>query len=140
MERRVRKIHYLVGYLQKEALLYLYVGAGIMLLMRVMHIYPSFEEFRSFMMYPSMVSLLTLRIACVIFYTSEKYDEYMKAGSLGRGIRIPDPDTFFYSTMIQDISVVRKIAGYCYAISKVLVFCSFGAILVFGFFIIFTKQ
>ena len=57
--------------------------------------------------------------AAEIFYTEEKYNEYMKGHVIGRSWRLKPLEPYFYPTMIGDIGITRKTAGYVYAISQI---------------------
>ena len=75
--------------------------------------------------------------AAEIFYTEEKYNEYMKGHVNGRSWRLKPLEPYFYPTMIGDIGITRKIAGYVYAISQIfsiaLSFLAVCVLTVFGF-------
>ena len=74
--------------------------------------------------------------AAEIFYTEEKYNEYMKGHVIGRSWRLKPLEPYFYPTMIGDIGITRKVAGYVYAISQIY---SIGLFSMFVFIFAFIK-
>ncbi|MHB0991879.1 MAG: hypothetical protein ACYC0M_11450 [Burkholderiales bacterium] len=66
------------------------------------------------------------------FYTLDIFNEYMERRARGsKNWRLQPLEPLFYPTMISNISISRKIAGYMYALSQILI-VTFMATLVFA--------
>ena len=78
-------------------------------------------------------------ISILVFYTTKKHDEYLlkDTGMIMGTILVFD--YHFYPTITEDIVIKRKIAGYAYAISKIILFTVLGAKLCFVFTGIFIR-
>ncbi len=141
----MKTIHRFVGYLQQDIGVLFWLGAGIAHILKVINIFPvhdlnEMSKWNSTLVIAiCIISFASIEIACVIFYTTEKYNEYTKGMMRGKGPLIPGPDVYFYPTMIGDIGFKRKIAGYVYAISKIAFYSIMGAILYLGIRTIFKK-
>ena len=60
--------------------------------------------------------------AAMIFYSPNKFDEYIKGYVAGfRSWRLKPLEPLFYPTMISNISISRKISGYVYASSQIFI-------------------
>ena len=141
----MKNIHRFVGCLQQSIGGLFLIGAYTAHILKVINIFPvhnlnEMSKWNSTLVIAiCAISFASIDKACEIFYTTEKYNEYTNGMMYGKGLRVPSPDLNFYPTMIGDIGFKRKIAGYVYAISKI-VFCSIlGAILYLGIRSIFKK-
>lgn len=67
-----------------------------------------------------------------IFYGFEKYLGFLvkEHGTNMHVTLVNDP--YFYPTIIQDIGVVKKISGYIYAFTKIMIFAILGITLFLG--------
>ena len=60
--------------------------------------------------------------AARFFYTTDIFDEYMEGYARGsKNWRLQPLEPLFYPTMTSNISISRKIAGYVYALSQILI-------------------
>ena len=68
--------------------------------------------------------------AARLFYSIETFDKHMKNYSAGfRSWRLAPLEPLFYSTMVSNIGIFRKIAGYVYVVSHILLFSSVVALI-----------
>ena len=121
-------VHRLIGYLQWDFRILLCLGACIEIALRYQfRIDPLSSLSMNWLAALCVIPIPLVLISVSIFYMPEKYNEYIKPTWGGRGLAIPQPDRYFYSTMVQDIGAKRKFAGYIYAISKIIFFLTLGA-------------
>ncbi len=124
----MRTIHRLIGYSQESFTALLATGAYIELIAKFMFQQdPMGSLSKNSLFILLVIPIPIIRISVSIFYTPERYAEYIKPTWGGRGIAIPHPDKYFFSTISESISVKRRIAGYVYAMSKIIFFVSVGA-------------
>ncbi len=91
------------------------------------------QHIKFLFIFTTIFTMLGLQ-AAEIFYTEEKYNEYRKGHVNGRSWRLKPLEPYFYPTMVSDIGITRKIAGYVYALSQIYsigVFSMFVLIFVF---------
>jgi hypothetical protein len=132
----VKTISLIIGYLQKNFIILLCIGAGIEIILRYfLKIDPLVSLSKNTLAALGGIPMLLIMFSVGIFYTQEKLSEYIKPTWGGKGLAIPQPDKYFNMTIAQDIGIKRKIAGYIYAISKIHLFIFLGA----EFFIAFTR-
>jgi hypothetical protein len=132
----IRVVHRLMGYLQGSLGRTFLIGVCVMHLLRATNIYQSNIASKYFIFFA--IPIFIISKACEIYYTPENYRKYGGEG-MGIGLSVPNPDPHFYSTMMSDIGFKRKIAGYVYAVSKVMFMAGSGAIIYLGVRGIFNK-
>ena len=64
---------------------------------------------------------VSFSLAARFFYTTDIFNQYMKSYAPGpKNWRLQPLEPLFYPTMISNISISRKIAGYVYVLSQIL--------------------
>ncbi len=121
---RMNKIHKIVGLaLQNCAGIGIYSGLVIGFLIHYFA-YTKFVLISHVNIFIAAIFILGFSSmpAAKIFYTTDKFDEYIKGRVSGpKSWRLEPLEPLFYPTMISNISISRKIAGYAYALSQILI-------------------
>jgi hypothetical protein len=132
MNSAMRITQRFIGYLQYSCIAIFLFGACIAIAFRLVH-QPDFTMSMnknlmiSLVFFPSLIYYISI----LIFYTAKKHDEYLQNDCGTKMHQILEPDRHFYLTIIEDIGIKRKIAGYAYATSKIVLFGFLGAKLCF---------
>ena len=117
----------LIGCLQYNILSQLLFGAGLGIFVILTH-QPKFilPIDRNVLGLTVVIISILHAFAIRIFYTFEKYLEFLvrEHGTNMHVTLVRDP--YFYPTIIKDIGMEKKIAGYLYAFTKIWIFIIFG--------------